>query len=101
MEIKTHSALFDPVDYLDTTEKIIDYLNAAIEDGDGRLMLAAIKDVVRAKEGMSYLSRETGLSRESLYRALSDDGNPKLSNFIAVLRALDLELAIRPRKRNA
>lgn len=98
MANKNQSAPYDPVDYLKTPEDIAEYLNAAIEDGDERLMLAVIKDVVRAVGGMSELSRQTGLSRESLYRALSDDGNPRLSNFVAVLHALNLELAVRPRK---
>jgi probable addiction module antidote protein len=96
-----HSKPYDPVDYLKTPDDIAEYLNAAIEDGNEQLMLAVIRDIVRAMGGMSELSRETGLSRESLYRALSDDGNPKLSNFVAVLHALNLELAVRPRKRVA
>lgn len=98
MDNKTQSAPYDPVDYLKTPESITEYLNAAIEDGDERLMRTVVKDVVRAVAGMSELSRQTGLSRESLYRALWDDGNPRLSNFVTVLHALNLELAVRPRK---
>lgn len=94
----SRTVLYDPVDYLKTPEDIAEYLNATIEDGDERLMLAAIQDIVRATGSMTELANQTGLSRESLYRALSNDGNPKLSNFIAVLHALNLELAVRRRR---
>jgi probable addiction module antidote protein len=93
MAAKTFS--WDPVEHLATAEDIAEYLSAALEDGDPKLVAAAIGDVARAR-GMSDLSRETGLSRESLYRALSADGNPEFGTVIRVLRALGVRLEARP-----
>lgn len=88
---------FDPVDYLKTPEDIAEYINAAIEDGNEQVMLAAMSDVARAVMGMSELAQRTGLSREALYTALSENGNPRFSNLVEILRALGLELSVRPR----
>jgi probable addiction module antidote protein len=82
---------WDVADHLDSPAAIAAYLEAAFEDGDPQLIAAAIGDVARAR-GMKALSEETGLSRESLYRALSEDGNPGLSTVIKVLRAFGLRL---------
>ena len=67
------------------------YLEAALEDGDPALIAAALGDIARAK-GMSQIARETGLGRESLYKALSPDGNPEFSTVLKVVRALGLRL---------
>ena len=67
------------------------YLEAAFEDGDPALIAAALGDIARAK-GMSQIARETGLGRESLYKALSPDGNPEFSTVLKVVRALGLRL---------
>ena len=66
-------------------------LEAALEDGDPALVAAALGDIARAK-GMSQIARETGLGRESLYKALSPDGNPEFSTVMKVVRALGLRL---------
>jgi probable addiction module antidote protein len=92
---------YDPVDYLKTPEDVAEYINAAIEDGNEQVMLAAMKDVVRAMMGMSELAQRTGLSRESLYNTLSENGNPRFSNLVEILRALGLELSVKPRGRAA
>ena len=63
-----------------------EYLEAALEDGDPALIATALGDIARAK-GMSEIARETGLGRESLYKALSPDGNPELSTVLKVVRA--------------
>lgn len=91
---------FDPSMFLDTEEGIHEYLVDAIESGDARVISGALGDVARAK-GMSQLARETGLSRESLYRALSDDGNPQLATVLKVLDALGYELKVKPRQPDA
>ena len=91
----------DPVDYLKTPEDIAEYINAAIEDGNEQVMLAVMKDVARAIMGMSELAQRTGLSRESLYNTLSENGNPRFSNLVEILHALGLELSVRPRGRAA
>ncbi len=92
------TAPYNSGDYLKTPEERIEYLNAAIEDGDERVLLMALRNVVNSMEGMTQLSRQTGLSRESLYRSLSNNGNPKLSSFVSILRAVGMELNVRPCK---
>ena len=82
---------WDATDYLDTPEDIAHYLEAAFEDGDSRLIAAAIGDVARSK-GMTVIAAETGLGRESLYKALSMDGNPGFAYVLSVLKALGLRL---------
>lgn len=87
----THTRPWDAVDYLETEEDIVAYLEAAFEDGDPRLVAAALGDVARAK-GMTKVAREAGLGRESLYKALSPDGNPEFATVLKVMRALGLRL---------
>jgi probable addiction module antidote protein len=70
-----------------------EYLNAAAEDGDPRVYLAALRTVAEA-EGMAKVARAAGVPRESLYRALSAGGNPRFSTFHAILRAAGLKLAV-------
>lgn len=84
---------WDVVEHLGTDEDMALYLDACIEDdpGDGSLIRAALGDIARAK-GMSQLSRDTGLARESLYRALSAEGNPEFSTIMKVIKALGLSL---------
>jgi probable addiction module antidote protein len=90
------SAPFITADYLSSVDEIAAYLNAAIETGDEGVLLAALGNVVKAGQGMIALSRASGLSRESLYRALSEDGNPRLSSLLAVLNTMGLRLSVEP-----
>lgn len=83
-------------DYLQSPEEAAEYLNAAIEDGHPAVLLMALRNVADSTGGMSHLSRETGLTRESLYKALSEDGNPRLSSLDAILRAMGLKLNVQP-----
>ena len=87
-------------DYLRSPEEAAEYLNAAIEDGQPAVMLKALRNVADSAGGMSHLSRETGLTRESLYKALSENGNPRLSSLDAILRVMGLQLNIQSRSRN-
>jgi len=87
--------LHDAADYLDSPEMIAAYLDAAFEDGDAAVINAAIGAVARAK-GMTAIARETGLSRESLYRALSLEGRPEFATILKVLRALGVRLTASP-----
>ena len=84
---------FDTVDYLKSPEEMAAYLNACFEQdpGDGSLIRAALNDIARA-QGMSQLSRDTGLGRESLYKALGSSGNPEFATVIKVMKALGLKL---------
>ena len=81
----------DPVDYLKTDEDMANYLEAAIEDNDPALISAALGDIARAK-GMSQVARKAGLGRESLYKALSPNGNPEFATILKVVKALGLRL---------
>ncbi|SFU85675.1 probable addiction module antidote protein [Methylobacterium sp. 174MFSha1.1] len=86
---------WDVVDSLDTPERVALYLEAVLEEGDPVLLAAALGDIARA-QGMAQVARETGLSRETLYRTLSDKGNPQLTTLMAVLKALGLKLTVTP-----
>lgn len=86
---------FDAADYLTTPEDRAAYLQAAIEEGDSRLIAAALGDIARAV-GVGDLAKRTGLSREALYKALSPDGNPTLDTLTRVTAALGLRLTVAP-----
>ena len=88
---RTETYPWDPVDYLRTREDMAAYLDAALEDGDAKLIAAALGDIARAK-GMTEIAKETGLGRESLYKALSPDGNPEFATIIKVTHALGFRL---------
>lgn len=85
---------YDTADYLDTPERVETYLEAVFEDGDPAEIRTALGTVARAR-GMTQVSRETGLGRESLYKALSQDGNPELGTILQVLKALGLRLSVK------
>lgn len=89
MAVKT--TRWDPVEHLRDDEDIAAYLEAALEDGDTALIMAALGDIARAR-GMSQLARDTGLGRESLYKALSAEGNPEFATVLKVVRALGIRL---------
>jgi len=84
---------FDAADYLNTPEEMAAYLDACLEDdpGDGSLIRAALGDIARAK-GMTQVARDAGLGRESLYKALSEQGNPEFATILKVTRALGIKL---------
>lgn len=84
---------FDVVDFLDSDEAMIEYLNVALETNDPKYFTKALGNVARAK-GMSSISDASGLGRQSLYRALSDEGNPRIDTLFKVLDTLNIRLAI-------
>ena len=88
---RTKTTPYDGAAYLKDEEDMAAVLEAALEDGDPRVIAAAIGDIARA-QGMTKIAKATGLSRESLYRALSPEGNPELDTFIKVVHALGLQL---------
>jgi probable addiction module antidote protein len=92
---KTKTIPWDPAEHLETDEDIAAYLEAALEEGDPSLVAAALGDIARAK-GMTQLARETGLGRESLYKALSPSGNPEFTTIMKVISALGLKLHAAP-----
>lgn len=95
---EARSAPYVGADYLRSTGDIEAYLNAALEDGDERVLLRALRTIAEKMGGISRLARETGMARESLYRALSEDGNPRFTSLVAILKAMGLELAVRSRR---
>ena len=88
---KTKTRPWDAAEHPETEVDMALYLEAALEDGDPALVAAALGDIARAK-GMSEIARETGLGRESLYKALSPEGNPEFATVLKVIRALGLRL---------
>lgn len=88
---------YDVADHLRTPDEMAAYLEACLAecDGDASFVAKALGDIARAK-GMSEIARETGLGRESLYKALSAEGNPQLETVLKVAKALGLELTVRP-----
>lgn len=89
MKIKT--APFDAADYLVNDEIIAEYLTAALEDENPDIFLVAVKDVARAR-GMTQLAKDTGLGRESLYKALAPGAKPRYDTVLKVIRALGVSL---------
>ncbi len=79
------------VDHLKTEEDMVLYFEACLEEGDPALITAALGDIARAK-GMSQLARDTGISREGLYKALSGEGNPEFATVLKLVKALGLKL---------
>lgn len=94
MALKT--TRWDAADYLDTPKDIARYIDACIEGdpGDGSLIRAALGDIARSR-GMSQIARDCGVGRESLYKALSETGNPEFSTVLKLLRVLGVRLAVK------
>jgi len=92
-KIKTRA--YDPAEYLRSEEAQAEYLTAALETGDAAFIADAIGVVARAK-GMAEVAKQTGLGRESLYKALSAEGNPEFATILKVIRALGLKLTAGP-----
>jgi len=90
MALKT--TVFDAADYLNDEETISAFLTESLESGDPREIAQALGAVARARGGIAELARQTGITREALYRALSDTGNPELGTVLKVMRALGVRL---------
>jgi probable addiction module antidote protein len=83
---------FDPADYLGTPEAQEELLADAVESGDPKYLAVALGTIARAR-GMSKVSQDAGVTREALYRALSEEGDPRLSTLLGVIKALGLKLS--------
>lgn len=86
---------FDIADYLDSNEMIAEYLNAILEEGNDSEVVVAIGHIAKAI-GMSKIAEETGMSRPSLYKALSDGAKPQFSTIMKVLKAIGGQLRVNP-----
>ena len=92
--METKTAPYDVAEFLETPEEMAAYLEACIQeaDGDAAFIAKALGDIARAK-GMTQVAREAGLSRESLYKALSGDRSPSFDTILKVISALGLQLS--------
>jgi len=87
---------YDSADYLHTQEDMLAYLEAAIQASDSAQNIAHALGVVARARNTSQLAREAGISREGLYKALSENGNPRLETVVQVARALGLKIVFAP-----
>ena len=86
---------FDAADYLDDEETIAEYISAALEDPNPDVFLGAVRDVARAR-GMTQLAKDSGLGRESLYKALTPGAKPRYDTVLKLLNALGVKLCASP-----
>lgn len=93
MTLKTMK--WDVQEFLDSEKRMALFLEAAFEDGDPGLIAAALGEVARAR-GMTQTAKDSGITREALYRALSADGRPEFNTILKVLRSFGLTLAAVP-----
>jgi probable addiction module antidote protein len=93
---RTRTFPFDAAEVLDTPEAIAEYLTAALETNDPSYIAKAIGTVARAR-GMSDIARESGLSRENLYRSLNGETKTELDTIVRVLNALGIQLSAVPK----
>lgn len=84
---------FDVADYLDSDETIAEYLTATMDDPNPDVFLAALGDVAKAR-GMAQIAKDSGLGRESLYKALASGAHPRYETVQVVLKALGVKLAV-------
>ena len=89
MELKK----FDVIDFLDSDEALAEYLNVALQENDPGYFAKALGNLARAK-GMTSIADSTGIGRQSLYRALSANGNPRLDTLFKVLNSLEIKLVV-------
>ncbi|WP_313368661.1 addiction module antidote protein [Sphingobacterium mizutaii] len=90
-----NTSKFDVADYLDSNEMIVHYLNAILEEGNDADLIIAIGHVAKAM-GMSKIAKEAGMSRPSLYKALSEGAKPQFETIMKVLRVIGAQLKIVP-----
>ena len=86
---------FDIADYLDSNEMIAEYLNVVLEEGDDSEIVLAIGNIAKAI-GMTKIAEETGMSRPSLYKALSEGAKPQFSTIMKVLKAVGGQIRVNP-----
>lgn len=91
MTVKT--TRFDMADYLDSDEAIQEYFRQVMEDGDPDEIVRALGHIARAR-GMAQLAKDSGLGRESLYKALSEGSKPRFETIMRVTKALGLTLTV-------
>ena len=93
--MKMNTSKFDIADYLDNNEMIAEYLNTVLEEGNDSDIIVAIGTIAKAI-GMTKIAEETGLSRPSLYKALSEGAKPQFTTIMKVLKAVGGQLHVNP-----
>ena len=91
------TTVWDMADHINSKEDVVAYLDAALEENDTALLLAVIGDIARSK-GMTQMAKDLNLARESLYRSLSQDGNPSFNTIVKVLDNLGYGINIYQKK---
>lgn len=86
---------WDAAEYLDNEEAVFAYVEAAFEDGDPAVITHTLGNIARAR-GMTSIAKEAGVTREALYKALTENGDPKLTTLLGVLKALGIQLSAKP-----
>jgi probable addiction module antidote protein len=89
--MKTSVSKFDTAEYLDSEDMIVAYLSEAITEGDNEVLLNAIGNIAKAR-GMKKIAEESGLGRESLYKAFAPGAKPRFETVLKVLKALGVSL---------
>jgi len=84
---------YDAAEYLDSDEMITAYLEEASKENDPKMLIMALGDIARAK-GMTQLAKETGISRDGLYKSLGENGNPSLETLSKVANAFGLRVTL-------
>jgi probable addiction module antidote protein len=96
-KIKMQTSKFDIADYLDNKKIIAQYINTVLEEGSEDDIITAIGHIAKAI-GMSKIAEETGMSRPSLYKALSEGAKPQFSTIVKVLNAVGTEIKVKPKR---
>ena len=95
MIITEKTSEFDIADYLDSEEMIAEYLNTVLEDGDSSDLIVAIAHIAKSI-GMTKIAEKTGMSRPSLYKALSDEEKPQFETIMKVLKVIGGQINVKP-----
>ena len=95
------TAEYKTSDYLQSEQDRAEYLKVALESNDDKLILLAMREIIDSMGGMSQLSQDTGLARESIYRTLSKKGNPRFDTLIKLLDYIGLEIDFIPKHKKA
>ena len=88
------TTVWDMAEHINSKEDVLVYLEAALEENDTALLLAVLGSIARSK-GMTQIAKDTNLARESLYRSLSQDGNPSFVTIVKILDNLGFQLSVR------
>ena len=93
---KNELVKFDITEYLDSDESIAEYLSQVLEDGDNDEFIRAIGHIAKAK-GMAQIAKDTGLGRESLYKAFRTNAKPRFDTVLKVINSLQIQLSASPK----